>query len=239
MAKKISAFIQYLRSSRTIHYGLILTLPLLAIYEIGILFLFKNAFFEMRNSGEILLRSFFDWLGLSNPNIISGILLCVFIIVMVRGYQIEKKPGIKADYFIYMLLESMFWGAVLFICLQLFTQIPLQIVTLEDKLANMNLAVGAGIYEELIFRMVLIGALLVLFREGFAIPQKWSIPMSIFISALIFAAFHLFMEVYSFPIYSQRVLGGIFLGTLYWYRGYGITVYAHIIFNILILAASW
>jgi len=239
MVKKSASFRQYLNSSKTIHYSLILTLPILAIYEFGIIILFRDSFFEVRNSGEILLRSLFDALGLTNPYIVSTILLAVFLIVMIRGYQIEKKPGIKADYFIYMLLEGLLWGAVLFISLQLFARLPLQILTLEDKFANMNLALGAGIFEELIFRMIIIGALIIILKEALSFSEKWSIPWAIILAALIFAAFHLFMETYSFPIFAQRIFGGVFLGSLYRKRGYGITVYAHIVFNILILAESW
>lgn len=239
MAKKVSALQQYLNSSKSLHYSLILTLPALAIYEVGILILFKNSFFELRNSGEVLIRSLFESLGLTNPYVISGILLCVFAIVMIRGYKIEKKPGIHADYIVYMLVESMLWGSLIYIALQLFTQLPLQVIALEQKIANINLAIGAGIFEELIFRLVVIGALLVILERGINLSPRFAVPIAIFFAAIVFAAFHLFMEVYSFPIFSQRVVGGILLGCLYYMRGYGISVYAHIIYNFLILAASW
>ncbi len=238
-SRKVSPFQQYLNSSKTIHYSLILTLPLLAIYEFGVLILFRESFFELRNSGEILLRSLFQNLGLIDPYIVSAILLGLFLIVMIRGYQVEKKPGIQANYFIYMLIESMLWGSILFIALQLFTQLPLQIITFEDKLANMNLAIGAGIFEELIFRMIIISALMVVLTRGLAIPSGWAAPGAIILAAGIFAAFHLFMEVYSLPVFSQRVFGGILLGVLYRFRGYGISVYTHIIYNFLILAGTW
>jgi hypothetical protein len=99
MAKKVSSLRQYLNSSKSLHYSLILTLPAVAIYEIGILILFRDSFFELRNTGEILLRSLFESLGLTNPLIVSAILLGLFIITMVRGYKIEKKPGIHANYY--------------------------------------------------------------------------------------------------------------------------------------------
>ncbi len=239
MTRKVSLMHQYLRSSRTIHYSLILTLPALAIYEFGILFLFQDSFFELRNSGEILLWSVFTKLGLNNPYIVSTILLSIFLFVMIRGYQVEKKPGINANYFIYMLLEGMLWGGVIFIALQLFTQLPLQIITFEEKLSNMNLAIGAGIFEELIFRMILISAFLVILERGLSLSSNWAALIAIFLAACVFAAFHLFMEMYSFPIFTQRVFGGVLLGVLYRYRGYGISVYSHIIFNFLILAESW
>ncbi len=239
MPNKVSLFQQYLNSSKSLHYSLILTLPALAIYEIGIIILFRNSFFELRNSGEIMLRSFFDSLGLTHPLIGSASLLTLFIFVMVRGYKIEKKPGIQGNYIMYMLLESMFWGVIVYTALQLFTQLPLQILSLEEKISNINLAIGAGIFEELIFRLVLIGSILIILERGFSMKSIYSIPIAIFLSAIVFAAFHLFMEYYSFPIFSQRVFGGILLGTIYYIRGYGISVYAHIIYNFLVLATSW
>ncbi len=239
MAKKDSALHHYLNSSKSLHYSLILTLPALAIYELGIVVLFKDSFFELRNTGEILLRNLFETVGLSNPLIVSGILLILFIIVMTRGYKIEKRPGIHANYVVYMLVESMLWGGFIFIALQLFTQIPLQLMTMEDKLSNINLAIGAGIFEELIFRLVVISSILVILNRGISIELRYSVPLAIVSSAIIFAAFHLFLEVYTFPVFSQRVFGGILLGSIFYARGYGISVYSHIVYNLLILANSW
>ena len=133
----------------------------------------------------------------------------------------------------------MLWGGLIFIGLQLFTQLPLQVITMEAKLSNINLAIGAGIFEELIFRLVVISSILVILERGIAMDIRYSVPLAIVLSAVVFAAFHLFMEVYSFPIFSQRVVGGILLGSLFYTRGYGISVYAHIIYNFLILADSW
>jgi len=211
----------------------------LAIYELGIIILFKDSFFELRNSGEILLRSLFTSLNLTDTYIVSGILLAIFAFVMIRGYQLEKKPGVHADYIIFMLLESMWWGVLLFILMHLFLELPLQLLSVEDKFANINLAIGAGIFEELIFRMIVISALISILHRGLTFSQNTSKLVAITLAAGIFAAFHLFMEPYSFPAFAQRMTGGVFLGVLYIYRGYGISVYTHIIFNFLILANTW
>jgi len=239
MTSKIAPLKQYLVSSRSIHYSLILTLPALVVYELGITILFRDTWFELRNSGEILLRSFFAELGLQNPYLILGLLTLIFLLVMIRGYRIEQQPGIHADYYLYMLMESMLWGSLIYVVMQLFTRLPLQILTLEDKLANLNLAIGAGIFEELIFRMLIIGALLIIFQRGLQFNNWWANAGSILLAAVIFAAFHLFGETYSRPVFAQRVWGGILLGLLYRFRGYGISVYSHVIYNILILATSW
>ena len=239
MTRKVSLFRQYLNSSRSIHYSLILVLPILAIYEFGIFILFRDSFFEMRNTGEVMLRNFFTVINLNNPYIISVILLIIFIGVMIRGYRIEKKPGVHANFLIYMMIESMLWGAVLYISLFMFSEIPLQLITLQDKLANMNLAIGAGIFEELVFRVVIITALVTIHHRGLGFSESSAGIFSIIIAAVIFAGFHLFMEPFTVSVFSQRIIGGVFLGTLYTFRGYGISVYSHIIYNFLILADTW
>ncbi|MCF7807897.1 MAG: CPBP family intramembrane metalloprotease [Candidatus Marinimicrobia bacterium] len=239
MTKKVSPFKQYLKSSKSIHYSLVVILPLLFIYEIGVFILFRDSFYEMRNTGEVLLRSFFAGINLNNPFIISGILLAIFIAVMIRGYRIEKAPGLHANFIIYMLIESMVWGSILFIGMSLFSDLPLQIMGIEDKLANLNLAVGAGIFEELIFRMVVISAVIVILERGLRQSEMVSGLVAILVSAFVFAAFHLFTEPFTVPVFAQRVVGGVYLGVLYAYRGYGISAYTHIIFNFLILAETW
>lgn len=239
MSKKRSPFQQYLQSSRTLHYGLTLTLPVLVLYELGIFFLFRGSYYELRNTGEVLLRHVFDTLGLTNIYILSALLTLIFLIVVIRGYRQERRVGIQANYVLYMLLESVFWGGLLYGVMLAYTQLPLQMVGLADKLANINLALGAGIFEELIFRMILITALLVILQKGLGFQTRSSEMLAIVISAIVFAGFHLFMEPFHFLIFMQRVVGGLFLGYLYQHRGYGISVYTHIIFNLLILAETW
>jgi membrane protease YdiL (CAAX protease family) len=75
--------------------------------------------------------------------------------------------------------------------------------------------------------------------HGLTFSANVSNATAILFAAIIFAAFHLFMEPYSLPVFAQRVAGGVYLGILYSFRGYGISVYSHIIFNFLILADTW
>jgi membrane protease YdiL (CAAX protease family) len=239
MIRKKTPFQQYLTSSRNFHYGVILTLPALILYELGIFALFRDSHYELRNSGEVLLRQVFHSIGLDNVYLIAGFLLTFFLVVMIRGYRLERAPGIHANFLVFMLAESVLWGCLLYLTMLGYARIPMQLHIPVDKLANINLAIGAGIFEELIFRMVLISAVLVIFQKGFRQTVRFSEPMAVLISAIIFAAFHLFMESFSVAIFLQRVLGGVFLGYLYLYRGYGISVYSHIVFNLLILSETW
>jgi hypothetical protein len=50
--------------------------------------------------------------------------------------------------------------------------------------------VGAGIYEELVFRLILICALMVLFQDVVGIDHKNAVILSVLISAALFSAHH-------------------------------------------------
>ena len=69
---------QYLRSSRKGIYGLLLTLPLLIIYETGVHVLFRHSTYEMRNTGDVMVRQIGGWLHRQNPWLVSALPILLF-----------------------------------------------------------------------------------------------------------------------------------------------------------------
>ena len=103
---------------------------------------------------------------------------------------------------------------------------------------NVTLAVGAGIYEEILFRVVLI----FLFNYIFALVFQWESyfknAISIVIASICFSLFHFigeFGDYYSFNIFMVRFLAGIYLGILYFFRGFGITAWTHSLYDLIVL----
>jgi membrane protease YdiL (CAAX protease family) len=103
---------------------------------------------------------------------------------------------------------------------------------------QITLAIGAGIYEEFLFRVVLI----LILSSILSIIFKWNKnsinSVSIIISAGIFSAFHFigeFGDFFSFDIFMARFLAGILLGILYLFRGFGITAWSHSIYDLIVL----
>jgi membrane protease YdiL (CAAX protease family) len=60
----------------------------------------------------------------------------------------------------------------------------------QSLLANIITGIGAGIYEELIFRLILICILMMLFQDLMGFEHKNSIVFSVLISAALFSAHH-------------------------------------------------
>ena len=110
-------------------------------------------------------------------------------------------------------------------------------------LANIVTGVGAGIYEELVFRLILICALMVLFQDIIGFDHKNAIILSVLISAALFSAHHhhilfingRFGRLASFSLmeFIFRTVAGVYFAGLFAARGFGITAGAHAFYDII------
>jgi len=112
----------------------------------------------------------------------------------------------------------------------------------QSLLANIVTGIGAGIYEELIFRLILICLLMLLFQDVLRLTHKKSIVLSILISAALFSAHHhiIFIDgqfVQSAPFnwteFVFRTIAGIYFAVLFAIRGFGITAGTHAFYDII------
>ena len=82
---------------------------------------------------------------------------------------------------------------------------------------QVTLAIGAGIYEEILFRVLLIACLVNILEFIFDWSKLSKYTSALMISSVIFSLFHFigeFGDYYSFDIYVQ-ISGRNFLGLLY------------------------
>ena len=136
-----------------------------------------------------------------------------------------------------MVLESMIWSYILFIFMSNM-HILLMVTNGYRVIQNVTLAIGAGIYEEILFRVILI----FLFNYLFALVFQWNnylkIGLSIISASVFFSLFHFigeFGDYFSFNIFMIRFLAGIVLGILYCLRGFGITAWTHSLYDLIVL----
>ena len=63
--------------------------------------------------------------------------------------------------------------------------------------------------------------------------------LSILLSAILFSMFHYIGElgdIFTFKSFYLRTLAGMFLGILYLFRGFGITAYTHIFYDMGVIS---
>ena len=109
-------------------------------------------------------------------------------------------------------------------------------------LVDIVTGIGAGIYEELIFRLVLICLLMLLFQDVFGMQKKAAVILSVVISAVLFSVHHhIFFangqfhqgDVFTVGKFIFRTIAGCYFAALYAVRGFGITAGTHAFYNIL------
>jgi membrane protease YdiL (CAAX protease family) len=102
--------------------------------------------------------------------------------------------------------------------------------------------VGAGIYEELVFRLILICALMVLFQDLIGMNHQNSVVLSVLVSAALFSAHHHIIWVdgrlgRSAPFnpteFGFRTIAGVYFAILFAIRGFGITAGTHAFYDII------
>jgi len=112
----------------------------------------------------------------------------------------------------------------------------------KSVLANIVTGIGAGIYEELVFRLILICVLMVLFQDVLRLGHKKSIILSVLISATLFSAHHhiVYLDgqlnqsaVFSWMEFSFRTIAGVYFAVLFAIRGFGITAGTHAFYDII------
>jgi len=112
----------------------------------------------------------------------------------------------------------------------------------QSLLANIVTGIGAGIYEELVFRLILICLLMLLFQDVLRFSHKNSIVLSVLISAALFSAHHHIDLLSGQPNtndpfdsirFAFRTIAGIYFAVLFSIRGFGITAGTHAFYDII------
>lgn len=98
-------------------------------------------------------------------------------------------------------------------------------------------ALGAGIYEELIFRVLVLGAALQCFH-ALGMGRREAAVLAVLVAAASFAAAHHLGaagEPFTAAAFAFRVAAGLALGAVLWFRSFAHAVYAHAIYDLLVL----
>ena len=137
-----------------------------------------------------------------------------------------------------MFIEGIFFGLLLVFILNGFSvfNYSQQNYFLIDYSFMFYSCLGAGIWEEILFRYLLLSSLIKVFKK--IIDKYSSIILSIFISALLFSMFHYIGslgDVFNIYTFIVRFVGGIYLGIIYLYRGLGISMISHIIYDFILV----
>ncbi len=222
---------RYWVESRRPLAALVFIAPLLVIYEAGVLLL------GVQNGADLFMRRVLDVFGFGQHFVLP--LLTVSILL---GWQyLSRQPWrVSVGVVSTMAVESLLLG----LCLRLVPFLQNCVLAALDapasggfyaKLQNAVSFIGAGIYEELLFRLILLSILAWGLRKTGMKPRIATIA-AVLLSSLIFAEAHhigpggLPFNGYDFLF---RTLAGVFFAVVFIYRGFGIAAGCHAAYDIL------
>lgn len=226
--------------------SLVFITPLLIVYEAGVLILGPQA---VRNGADVWLRQLLDWVGFG-----QYFLLPVLTVSILLGwhYTTRQRWRLSSGILYGMISECVLLAILLRLLLALqgtffhamSEPAPQAAVSLDVSSTVRGFVgfLGAGVYEELLFRLILLSLVgWVLRRVG-----AWrglSVFAAVFLTSLLFAAAH-YVGPHGEPLewlssvfwfsFLFRFLAGVFFSVLFVYRGFGIAAGTHAGYDILV-----
>jgi hypothetical protein len=109
--------------------------------------------------------------------------------------------------------------------------------TVGDWRTMIVLSLGAGIYEELVFRLVGLIVLHMLLIDILRLPRTWGYAAMVLITSLVFAQYHYWGgEAFAWRSFVFRTIAGAYFAALFLFRGFGITAFTHSCYDIFLIA---
>jgi hypothetical protein len=238
----------YWQASRAPRYSLLFAIPLLITYQVlAALAPPGPGGLGIRNGADVIFESVFVWLaGAWGPRLFMLCLIGVGAWLIARDMRANRNlsPAVLGG----MLLESvclaLVFGLVVGSLTAALLGVPSPPMTIAFHTQHLSrstmlmLSLGAGIYEELLFRVVLVGLLAWGAKKLLGLRPLVAGIAATVIGALIFSAFHYIgpfgdrFEVYSFVF---RTIAGLFFSGLYLLRGFGVTAWTHALYDVFLL----
>ncbi|HDP69105.1 MAG TPA: CPBP family intramembrane metalloprotease [Candidatus Marinimicrobia bacterium] len=228
----------YWRYSKSPFYSLLFTLPMLISYEVLIFSYNHSDIIGLRNGADILFRQFFGMFNIYGFYLVGFLVLSALLIAYYFNNRREGNPEFRFQFFILMILESLLFALLMYVIVDKIGDALLSVPTDQGKKELIVLALGAGVYEEFIFRVVLISGFTFFLKDILRLRAVTSMVVAISAAALIFSLFHYLGslgDVFDIQTFLVRFVAGIFLSLLYVLRGYGIAAYTHMIYDFIVI----
>lgn len=230
----------YLAATRHPWACFLFLFPLLVAYEGGLYALGGDQAATLRNGADTWFRWALDVFGaghvLAAPIAVAGLFL------VWSWWRWADRPADPVKTWFGMAFESVLFAALLWQFSKNFGPImdglgvKLQISVRTAPAGDILRYIGAGIYEEVLFRLVLFSGLLLMFRTVL-MPWIIAMPLAAVAGALLFAAAH-HIGPYGEPMRADyflfRAVAGLFFTLLYVFRGFGVAVGAHAGYDVLV-----
>ena len=231
----------YFNVTRSLSAGLLFALPLLAVYELGVL-MFRSEI----NAAADILKTPISWLQQHPTQIFGADLMLLVGIVLIAValaaiWRVGRLGALRGGTFLGMFSESLLYAMLLG---------PLALAPITGQLKfggfsphldefplKLVVAAGAGFYEEAFFRFAILGAVFYLAKEVGRLRPFTAGALALVLSGAFFSAAHFLggNETPELGTFIYRLAAGMILGLVFLTRGFGIAAWTHAIYDLYLL----
>ena len=228
-------FVRYVLSSRSALYSALFALPLFLLYE-AMALMFRQEIDNIRNGADVLLKQL---LGLVGVYGLINVSLVMFVgLLFAIWYNRHQVSGsVQIRYFALMFGESIVYALGLGMVVSWVVRTVLLASGTGNLQTQIIISLGAGVYEELVFRVLLVSGLYLFMHRMIGLRNASAYVISAVSAALIFSGFHYIGplgDAWTLHSFLFRFVAGLVLSGLYILRGYGITAYTHALYDLFV-----
>jgi len=205
--------------------SLVLIVPLFLAYEIGVLFAGDV------NGADVVTRAVYGALGRTTYLLVNAAIAIGFLVWLRRD---QRWTTLRLDVAAPVILEAAIYALTLgaLVSLVLDRILGLQLGA-ADSIVN---ALGAGVHEELVFRLGLFAGLVAILSRT-SLDPRLAVAVALVASAIVFSAVHHagpFGDPFTTRTFAFRCLAGVVFGLVFWFRSLAHAVYAHAFYDMLV-----
>ncbi len=233
----------YLEQSRELRTSLVLVIPLFILYQLGVMFTGG-----VRNGVDFVTSAMW-WATQENLAAYLGVNVLILLAFTGGVWAMKGKGLMNPKLWPAVLVEStvyafFFGGAVV----QLMSVFGLDGVLAQGAggagdlglFQKFVLSIGAGLYEEVVFRLIGVGGLFWVLTKfaGERMPSWARAVVAVLVSSVIFSAIHYIGsmgDAFTMGSFLFRFFAGILLAVIFYLRGFAVAVYTHAIYDIIVM----
>ncbi len=238
---------EYLVRTRRPLYAFLFVVPLLLLYQVVGLVVNFGQRGSVINGADALVHDTLRLVGFPAWAAGWAVIAAAAGLFLYGRDAATRKEGIRWRYLGGVLLESSAYALVLGSLVAMLVRVLLPFggvlqagpsgVSWGQQLVA---GIGAGLYEELVFRLVLTGGLWWIARRV-GMKQTPAVAAAVLISAVLFSLYHYvgpFGEPFTLGSFLFRFVAGIVLAGLFAVRGFAVAAWTHSLYDVFLLVTG-
>ena len=228
----------YFLYTKNLFISLLFILPFLLIYESLYYIVYSANDIKSRNLAEVVIRNIFEIFSPYNFIVEIIVILIIFIFLLNKNKKRNINFQIKPLFMFMIIFEGILYGLLLLLLFSNFNLFSLKnAIYNPNLLETIYLSIGAGIWEEVLFRGILLSFCIYLYSFISKSKTYLNFIFPVIFTSILFSWIHYVGnsgDIFNYTTFLIRFLAGMYLGVLFIKRGLGVVCMCHISYNVIL-----